>query len=204
VKTGDLNILEALIYGILYRDISERYNVRNRKHLEDGLILIAQSVGSPLSLRKISRILGIPFNTISKILTLFIEANLVHSVEKEGKASERKASPNKIYLADNGLFLALTENINKGALVENLVYLALKEKGMVRYHRANNKEVDFVLGKQAWEVKYKNKIDPKDISNLTNLRGYSKRTLITYDSSGDMDGVTLVPLWKFLLEEDNN
>ncbi|MCK5559957.1 MAG: ATP-binding protein, partial [Thermoplasmata archaeon] len=91
VLTKDLNILQSIIYSILYRDIAGRYEIRNRESLFDILALLAQSVGSPMSLRKISRVLGIPIETVNRTLELFVEANLIHLVEREGKLSERKA-----------------------------------------------------------------------------------------------------------------
>lgn len=203
VLTRDLNNLQSLVDSILYRDIAGRHGIRNRENLLDILSLIAQSVGSPVSLRKISRVLGIRLETVSRIIDLFVEANLVHMVEKEGKMSERKASPRKIYLADNGLFGVLTEKVNYGALVENLVFLTLIGGGPVRYYRSSGSEVDFVRGKEAWEVKYKSTIEEKDLAGLKSLKGFKSRTMVTKDQDGEVEGVKLMPLWRFLLENES-
>lgn len=202
VLTKDPNNLQSMVHSILYRDVAGRHEIRNIENLQDILSLIAQSVGSPMSLRKISRVLGIHVDLVSKIVDLFVEANLVHSVEKEGKMSERKASPRKIYLADNGLFGVLTEKVNYGTLVENMVFLTLRRKANVRYHRSSGSEVDFVRGKTAWEVKYKSDVEEKDLAGLKRLRGFKSRTMVTKDRDGEVDGVMLVPLWRFLLESD--
>lgn len=201
VMTRDLNLLQSLVYSILYRDITGRYEMRSRENLLDILSLIAQSVGAPISLRKISRVLGIPPESVSRTLDLFVEANLVHMVEKEGKMSERKASPRKIYLADTGLFSVLTENVNIGAMVENLVYLKLRKQGTVRYYRSSGHEVDFVRKKEAWEVKYKSTMDEKDLTNIKHLRGMKSRIIVTKEKEGKMDNILFQPLWKFLLQE---
>jgi predicted AAA+ superfamily ATPase len=201
VMTRDLNILQSMVYSILYRDIAGRYEIRNRENLLDILSLLAQSVGTPMSLRKISRVLGIPVEVVSKTLDLFIEANLLHIIEKEGKISERKASPRKIYLADTGLFSVLTENVNLGSMVENLVYLSLKKRGVVRYNRTSGWEVDFVLGKKAWEVKYKDMIQEKDLLGIKNLKNKKSRYVVTRKKEGEVEDIKLEPLWKFLLHE---
>jgi predicted AAA+ superfamily ATPase len=202
VMTRDMNNLQSMVHSILYRDVAGRHEIRNRENLQDILSLIAQSVGAPMSLRKTSRVLGIPVDTVSRIVNLFAEANLVHMVEKEGKMSERKASPKKVYLADNGLFGVLTDKVNYGSLVENMVFLALRKAGPVRYYRSSGFEIDFVRGKEAWEVKYKSAIDEKDVVGIKRLRGYKSRTVVTKDKEGKVDGISLLPLWKFLLENE--
>ncbi|TET91441.1 MAG: ATP-binding protein [Methanomassiliicoccales archaeon] len=201
VLTRDPNNLQSMVDSILYRDIAGRHDIRNRENLLDILSLIAQSVGTPISLRKISRVLGIPVDVVSRIVNLFVEANLVHMVEKEGKMSERKGSPRKIYLADNGLFGMLTEKVNYGSLVENIVFLAVRREGSVRYYRTSGLEIDFVRGKGAWEVKYKSAVDEKDLAGLKSLKGFKSRTMVTKDKEGKVDGIDLVPLWKFLLQD---
>lgn len=201
VMTRDLNTLQSLVYSILYRDIAGRHEIRNRENLMDILSLLAQSVGTPMSLRKISRVLGISVEVVSRTLDLFVEANLLHLIEREGKISERKVSPKKIYLADTGLFSVLTENVNLGAMVENLVYLSLRKRGVVRYHRTSGHEVDFVSGKRAWEVKYRDRIEEKELTRLKNIRGKKSRVIITRDKEGKEEGIQFQPLWRFLLHE---
>ena len=201
VRTGDVNDLQALVDSILYRDIAARHEIRATGNLRDILSLAAQSVGSPISMRKISRTLGIPVETVSHILDLLVESGLIHLVEKDGKASERKASPRKIYIADNGLLNVLTEHVNTGARAENLAYLTLRKRGTVRYHRDSGNEVDFVMGGSAWEVKYRDSVESQDLKGLASLRKCKARTVITRNREGEMDGVELLPMWKFLRDE---
>jgi len=203
VKTRDQNYLQALVETILYRDIAGRHPIRNREYLADILAFVAQGVGSMVSIRKISRVLGIPLETVRKTVDLFKEANLVLAVEKNGKLSERKASPNKIYLADTGLFQVLTEEVNLGAKVENLVCLTLNKDGPLRYVHFNGHEVDFVRNGQAWESKYRSVINIEDMEAVRRLSSYKSRMLVTKDASGTKDGVNLVPLWRFLMENED-
>lgn len=201
VKTKDLNYIQSLIDSILYRDIAGRHGIRNRENLLDILVLLAQSVGTTMSLRKISRVLGMPLETVSSIIDHFVEANLIHMVEREGKVSERKASPRKMYLADTGLFLALTEKVNTGSKVENLVYLVLRKRGVVRYHRASGREVDFIQKKDAWESKYKDDFSKEELGAIRGLRGMKSRTVVTKEREGKDGSVIFLPLWKLLLDD---
>ena len=201
VRTGDVNVLQALVDSILYRDIAARHDIRSSSNLRNILSLAAQSVGSPISIRKISRVLGIPVETVSRIVELLVEAGLIYLVEKDGKASERKASPRKIYIADNGLLNVLTEHVNTGARAENLVYLTLKDRGTIRYHRSSGLEVDFVHDKTAWEVKYKDTVDVQDMKSMEALRKYKTRLILTRTREETVNGMELRPMWKFLLDE---
>lgn len=202
VLTRDPNVLQSLIDTILYKDISDRHEIRNRENVKNILMMAARSVSSPMSLNRISRVLGIRHEVVTRIVQLLIEANLLHIVEREGKFNERQVSPKKIYLADTGLFSVLTERSNLGANVENAVFLTLSRYGDVRYSNQGGAEVDFIQGLDAYEVKFKREIDEKDMVNIIGLRGMNSRTIVTESMDEVRDGVRLVPLWKFLRERE--
>ena len=201
VRTRDMSYLQSVLDTILWRDVAGRHEIRNREMLADMLALVAQGVGEPLSTRKISRVLGISTETVSRTLDLFVEANLIHLTEREGKVSERKISPKKMYLADTGLFSILTEGVNLGAMVENAVYLALMRTGRVRYNLASGREVDFISRNVAWESKYKSNISEADLVNLKGLKRPTKKIVITRDLEGRQEGIDLLPLWRFMMNE---
>jgi len=200
IKSRDPNVLQALIDTILYRDISGHHDIRNRENLKDILMYLSQTVSTPISVNRISRVLHIRHEIVRKVIDLFMESNLIHVIEREGNFAERKASPRKVYLADNGLFTILTENINLGAKVENLIYLTLAKQVRVRYYKTGKEEVDFVQGKQAYESKFKSRISDEDVAPIKKLRGHPKKTVITESKEGNINGVDLIPLWRFLLE----
>jgi len=200
VKTRDLNYLQSLVDTVIYRDIAGVHGIRYVDKLKDTLSFLAQSVGTPASLRKIANAVGISKDEVSRIVNLFILANLVYGVEREGKLSERKISPRKFYLSDTGLFTILTDRINLGAIVENAVYLQLCRQGEVRYYRSSGIEIDFVRGKNAWESKYKENISEADLKNLKISKKFKNKMMITKSIEGKMDNIKIVPLWKFLLD----
>ncbi len=199
VLTEDLSYLQSLLETIIYRDVAGKHGIRNVEKLEDMLQLIAQGVGSPLSIRKISRVLGMSKEDVSRAISLFMESDLLYPVEREGKVSERKASPRKFYLSDTGFFLTLTDKINTGAMVENSVFLnLLRRKKKVRYLRESGKEIDFVVEKELWESKYRDDIEKEDVQFLLSLKGYGKKAVITKKKEDRMESAELIPLWKFL------
>jgi len=158
VETRDPNVLQSIVDTILFRDILARNRMRDRENLKNVLMLLAQSVSTPISAARFARILKMNTDTVRMILNLLIESNLIHAVERHGKISERKASPKKYYLSDTGLFPILTERINLGAIVENLVYITLMKSGTTRYYKKAGREIDFIQEKHAYESKYKSTI----------------------------------------------
>lgn len=201
VQTRDTNVLQSLVDTILYHDILSRHDLRNRENLKNVLLQLAQSASTPVSAKRFARVLTIKPDTVRLILNFLVEANLVHIVEREGSFSERKVSPRKFYLGDTGLYTILTERVNLGARVENLVYLTLIKTGNVRYSREGGSEVDFIVNNRAYESKYKREITEVDTAPIKALRGMKSKTIITESTEGHMNGVELIPLWRFLLEQ---
>lgn len=202
VLTRDPNVLQSLIDTILYKDISDRYEIRNRNNVKNILMMAARTVSSPMSLNRISRVLGIRHEVVTRVVHLLIEANLLHIVERDGKFNERNVAPKKLYVADTGLFSVLTERTNLGAKVENTVFLTLSRSGAVRYSNQSGEEVDFIQGRDACEVKFKREIEEKDMANIKDLRGMKSKTIVTESVDEVRDGIGLVPLWKFLREQE--
>jgi hypothetical protein len=63
----------------------------------------------------------------------------------------------KVYFCDNGL-LNLFGKVSEGALLENAVFLNLKQFGTINYYqRRSGREIDFIIPemKAAFEVKMK-------------------------------------------------
>jgi predicted AAA+ superfamily ATPase len=196
----DAEYLTDLLESILYKDIMTRHALKNMDSIMDLALLLSRSVGNPLSNRRMARILDLSHTTVSDYVSFFLEIKLIDLIESEGKISERKVSPKKIYLTDNGMARVISPSLNLGALVENLVFNELKKKYEPRYMISHGKEIDFVFEDHAIEVKYKNRITKMDIDPLKKLRGYKNKTLITKTKSGEMDGVRMLPLYRFLLE----
>jgi predicted AAA+ superfamily ATPase len=200
IKTEDQEYITTLIDSIIYKDVAGRHTLTNIGMLKDLIVLLSQGIGGRMSMRKIGRILGISHETARDYINFFVEANLISLVEKDGKLSERKAAPRKIYIADNGLATVLTPSVNLGALVENMVFNILKSKTEVRYNIIDSREIDFFTKGCVYEVKYKMDIDDDDIRPLKKIRGKKRKVVITYNLDKKIEGIEFIPLYKFLLE----
>ena len=60
VRTRDMSYLQSVVDTILWRDVAGRHDIRNREMLADMLALVAQSVGTRLSIRKVSKVRKVP------------------------------------------------------------------------------------------------------------------------------------------------
>ena len=201
LKTNDQEYITTLIDSIIYKDVAGRHSVSNIGLLRDMIVLLSQGIGGKMSTRKIGRILGISHETVREYINYFVEANLIHLVEKDGKISERKVAPRRIYIADNGIANVLTPTVNTGSLVENTVFNILRLKSDVRYNIIDSKEIDFITKDCVYEVKYKVDIDEDEIKHLKKIRGKKRKIVITYNLNEKKDKIEFIPLFKFILEQ---
>jgi predicted AAA+ superfamily ATPase len=201
IRTEDQEYITTLIDSIIHKDVAGRHSLTNIGLLKDMIVLLSQGVGGRMSTRKIGRVLGISHETVRDYINFFVEANLLHLVEKDGKASERKVALRKIYIADNGIANVLTPTVNTGSLVENMVFNILKSKLDVRYDIVDTKEIDFVTKDCVYEVKYKVEIDEDEIKHLKKIKDKKKKIVITYNLSKKTKSIEFIPLYKFILEQ---
>jgi len=200
LKTIDQEYITTLIDSIIYKDVAGRHFISNIGLLRDMIVLLSQSIGGKMSTRRIGRILGISHETVRDYINYFVEANLINLIEKDGKISERKAAPRKIYIADNGIANVLTPTVNTGSLAENTVFNILRLKSEVRYNIVDSKEIDFITRDCIYEVKYKVDIEQDEIKHLKKVRGKKRKIVITYDLHEKKDNIEFIPLYKFIME----
>jgi maltose-binding protein MalE len=84
-----------------------------------------------------------------------------------------------------------------GALAENLVFLKIKDRGNVCYRHEHGKEVDFIVGKTAIEVKFKDLVEPGELAGLSAMPNAEK--LLVARKAGRTSGIPAVSLCDFLM-----
>jgi predicted AAA+ superfamily ATPase len=200
-------LLEQYFDDILYKDIVDRYNVNSQKVRDLGLFL-ATNFTSTASLRNIRNSLGISYDTIKDYLSYFHEAFMFFSLDHFSYSlKEQKTLASKVYCIDNGLRNAVSFRFSRdeGRLAENMVFVELKRRGKDVYYWRGKGEVDFVVkdeGLTAVNVSYTDEIDPREVKGLQefNKRFKARLVLLTKDVEKKQDGVSFIPLWKWLLE----
>ena len=110
--------------------------------------------------------------------------------------NERIYAPKKVYIADNGIKTVFTGFKNEGIFAENLVFLNIKNKGVVSYYFHNGKEVDFIIGDKAIEVKYKDEINEDDLKQIKSIK--IKNKILVSKKTVSKNGVEIIPLIRFI------
>lgn len=214
------NVLRDYVDAVIFRDVVERYHVSNTLALRHLVKATLNTVGQKFSVTKFSATLssmGIK-STRSELfafLDYLTDAFLLFKVPVYSQSVRaQQVNPVKIYAIDIGLIRAnaLDPNANRGALLENLVYLHLRRMGYTIYYGsdAQGGEVDFIVthrnGQHALiQVAYtltQPKTAQREIAafkkcspELATMAKY----LITYDDELVHDDIHVVPLWRFLL-----
>lgn len=212
--------LNELFDTILFRDITQRFNIKYTTELVALATIIINQFSTRTSLTKISRDLEISTHTIKKYLSYLEEAYLIISSKKFSyKPREMESSYRKYYCIDTGLLnvkkTALTKDFGKS--LENIVAIELKRRNIdLYYYIVDNKyEIDFVIGdttaiKEVIQVvDDEQEIPKREIK--TGLLACKKLhcqnlTIITWNTEGnkiqDDINIQIIPLWKWLTKQE--
>ncbi len=210
-------IKEDVVDRVVFRDIPEIYDVRERKLLVSLLHFVAAETSNLFSYNSLSQDLGARNETISNYMTYLENSFFIHILEKYSPSyQKRMRSRKKIYMADTGLRNALlskgdeilTDPGELGVNIENLTAIALKTVGE-RYdadlfYWRDKYEVDFILEKDnpiPIEVRYKNEIRSSDLKGLKRFNDESGSTgiMITKEKMDYEGDIAYIPAWAFLL-----
>ncbi len=204
-------ILLEYFDDIIFRDVVSVYKVRDISSLRSAALLLLHSIGRPLSINKMKKLLGISLSTAKEYVSMLESSYLFFSVPfSSGKVNERVYNPKKYYAIDTGLVNALVPRASIGSLAENAVAVNLKRRGAEFGYWKDVVEVDFIVGNTAVEVKY------KDISGIGGLYGMRKALKngradkgmgILRDRMGSKDiaegesRIDLINMYEFLLDD---
>jgi len=213
---------------LLTKDLIKRFRIRKAPAMKALIKYYLSNAGNLMTFTSAGKFLQIHTNTVERFSGYFEDVYLVFLLKRFSyKVKEQEKSPRKIYAIDTGLCnsfgFRFSENI--GRLAENIVFLALKRKQILDpqvelfyWKDVQHREVDFVIKhglkvtsmiQVCWDIrdeKTKNRElrslhkGMKDL-NITNA------TIITDATEGEekLNGYTvkMVPLWKWLLAEEN-
>jgi len=224
LKNLEKDYLDTLFRAILYIDVVKRWNVKYSTKLEDLARYLISIYSREYSSTKIKNVLNFrSVLTVEKYIKFLEEAYLIFSLERFSiKPKEFLKAPKKIYCIDLGLINVISRRLfeEKGQLMENLVFLELRRKGLkenreIFYFKINDNEVDFLIKegleiKQLIQVTYassKDEIERREIKSLikaSELLKCKDLLIITWDYEDEIKEnnkvIKCIPLWKWLLE----
>ena len=151
--------LDTLFDSIIWKDVAKRHNVRNVTDLNNLAMYLVSNFCNPFSANDLTTELGFSsVNTTRKYMDYLHEPYLFYYLSRyNNKLKLMKKAPRKVYVVDNGFVTskAFSLSDNLGRLLENQVFIELVRRGydvertMFYYRSRNDKEVDFVLRKEA-------------------------------------------------------
>lgn len=209
--------LKNIYATIVYRDIINRYSVRNVLFLEQLVLFLAGNTGSIFSAKKISDFLksqhiNIAANQVQIYVQYLVNAFLIHKVARYDMVGKRIFEIGDKYYFEN---LGIRNGIwgyrieDRGKILENAVYNHLLFKGYtVMIGKLNQNEIDFIAQKQG-ETHYfqvaltinNTKTLQREFGNLSIIPDNYPKTVITYDtfSGNTHEGIVTLSLEEFLL-----
>lgn len=212
--------LEGIFSTVVYKDIMARNKINDKIILESVIKFIYDSVGSPISTKKISDTLtskGIATSnhTVENYITAFGECFLIYKAERfDIKGKNLLARDYKYYSVDTGLrsyLLGKKADRDMGHILENIVYLELLRRGYKVYvGKVDELEVDFVAenrdGLKYYQVALTTrdeKVLERELKSLERTGDHYPKCLLTldFDLEADYNGIVKKNVVDWLLEE---
>ena len=198
-----LYINETVINRIIYKDIEEEFRVNDVDLLKALIKMISNRPGMTLNFKAISENIGRDQRTISnyfEYLEFGLLVKIIYNYRENEFISLRKLK--KCYPVTPNIVFALSDKFNElmPYIMENLVLMNIR----TNYFYKNNYEIDFISVK-------KDKIMPVEVKKTDRsekqlklfIKKYGNKVenplMVTYDNESN-DNITVIPLWKFLLE----
>jgi predicted AAA+ superfamily ATPase len=209
--------LKNIYATIVYRDIINRYSVRNVPFLEQLVLFLAGHTGSIFSAKKISDFLksqhiNMAANQVQTYVQYLVNAFLIHKVMRYDMVGKRIFEIGEKYYFEN---LGIRNGIwgyrleDRGKILENAVYNHLLFKGYtVMVGKLGQNEIDFIAEKQGEKLYFQvaltindSKTLEREFGNLSMISDNYPKTVITYDafSGNTYEGISAISLEQFLM-----
>jgi len=208
-------LLENYLELIIYKDIVERYNIRNLNLIKNLIKYLLTNMSSLFSINSyyklINKELSIKKDTIGEYLSYLEDAYVVFTTSLFSYSlKQQQVNPKKVYCVDNGLRNAVSFKFSKdeGKLAENLAFIELKRREKEIYYWKGKGEVDFIIKNRdqsltAINVSYTDEIEEREIKGLLEFKKEFKKTkefiILTKDLEQKKGEIKYIPLWKWLL-----
>ena len=212
--------MDGIFSTIVYKDIMARNNITDKILLENILKFIYDSIGSPISTKKISDTLtskgmSTSNHTVENYITAFIESFLIYKAERfDVKGKNLLVRDYKYYSVDTGLrsyLLGKKADSDMGHILENIVYLELLRRGYKVYvGKVDDLKVDFVAenreGLKYFQVALSvrdDKVLERELKSLQKTGDHYPKYLLTLDMDleSDYDGITKINVVDWLLNK---
>ena len=211
--------LEGIFTTVVYKDIMTRNNISDKLLIESILKFIFDSIGSPISTKKISdtltsKGLSTSNHTVENYISAFLDSYLIYKAESfDVKGKNLLVRDYKYYVVDQGLrsyLLGKRADSDKGHILENIVYLELLRRGYTVYvGKVDDLEIDFVAqnrdGLRYYQVALSvrdERVLERELRSLQRTGDHYPKYLLTLDMDlkADYEGITKISVVDWLLD----
>lgn len=213
LEEPDPDYHRTLLRDIIVRDIAVRRNLQNEKQLLRLAVHLLTNIGKEFSYNKLSKMLEIKsVRTVIDYCDYLTESYLLDMVPMfSWSANKQLANPKKVYAIDAAFAVSNSLSFSKdlGRRLENMVYNKLRASGnKVFYFRNNESECDFVVVDDdvkmviqvCWDINNDNiEREMKGLQAAMKETGAKEGIIITYNQNDHINGVELIPAWKWIL-----
>lgn len=218
-ESNILSYLDGIYSSILIKDVAKRQGITDISLLESIVKTVAASIGSPISMKKISDTIissgrKISVNTVDNYLNALCDAYIFYKVDRyDVKGRQYLKTLGKYYMIDTGIrnLILSSSNSDLGHLIENIVYFELLRRGYkVNIGKVSEKEVDFVASnidgvlyvQVSASVLDENTLK-RELASLEAISDHYPKILLTLDEIGhgtNYNGIRHLNLIDWLLE----
>lgn len=212
--------IEGIYNTILVKDVAKREGITDISLLESIVKVLASSIGSPVSTKKISDTINsagrkTSVNSIDAYIKALCDAYIFYKVDRfDIKGRQHLKTLGKYYIVDTGIrnLLLSSGASDIGHLIENIVYFELVRRGYrVNIGKLSEKEVDFVAkngnGLEYYQISV-SVLDEatlsQELSPLDSISDHFPKFLLTLDEvpiGANFNGIRYMNLVDWLLDK---
>ena len=219
-------ILQEYFFVMLYKDLVERYEIKNPEPIRYFIKRVMSNLTKPTSINRIynelkSQGVSIGKNTLYDVIVQTESIYLFFSLTKyEPSLVKENTGDKKYYCIDNGLRSVLLnpQSEDNGKLLENAVFLHLRRSLRIQeelHYYKGKKECDFVVTEfdkvtRLIQVSYQmsdEETRKREIDGLleaAKVTGCRELTIITMETEAEWNEqdmlIRILPAWKWMLE----
>jgi len=149
LKKENPSILHELLSDVVMKDIAVRFGIKNTNILNKIAIYLISNVGKEFSYNSIKKAFEIKsVQSVIDYVSFFENAYLIFNVPKFSYSyKQQQVNPKKVYSIDNGFSHNNSASFSKdkGKMLENVVFLALRRKFKNIFYFQDKNECDFVV-----------------------------------------------------------
>lgn len=215
-------VLDGIYSSVIVKDVINQADVRDIDLLEKIVRFLADNVGNATSTNNIKNLLlsekridkKTTAATVDNYINLLKNAFIFYNTLRfDIKGKDYLKTQSKYYIADMGLrnYLLGFRNIDRGHILENVVFLELLRRGyQINIGSLGDKEVDFIASKssekiyiQVTETMLNENTRKRELAPLLAIKDNYQKIILTTDelfSNSDENGIKIINIIDWLLD----